>query len=53
MASSAEIQELKTLILGVDKKVGDFSEKLDNVERNLKTMVNESEGRRQCDESKM
>jgi len=41
MASSAEFQELKTLILGVDKKVGDFSEKLDNVERNLKTMVNE------------
>ena len=41
MASSAEFQELETLILGVDKNVGDFSEKLDNVERNLKTMVNE------------
>jgi hypothetical protein len=41
MASSAEFQELKTLILGVDKKVGDFSEKLDNVEHSLKTMVNE------------
>ena len=41
MASSAEFQELKTLILGVDEKIGDFSEKLDNVERSLKTMVNE------------
>ena len=41
MTSSAEFQDLKTLILGVDKKVGDFSEKLDNVERSLKTMVNE------------
>ena len=41
MASSAELQELKTLILGIDKKVGDFSEKLDNVEHSLKTMVNE------------
>ena len=41
MASSAEFRELETLILGVDKKVGDFSEKLDNVERSLKTMVNE------------
>ena len=38
MTSSAEFQELKTLILGVDTKVGDFSEKLDNVERSLKTM---------------
>ena len=41
MASSAEFQDLKTLILGVDEKVGDFSEKLDNVERSLKTIVNE------------
>jgi archaellum component FlaC len=41
MASSGEFQDLKTLILGVDEKVGDFSEKFDNVERSLKTIVNE------------
>ncbi|CAC5422216.1 unnamed protein product [Mytilus coruscus] len=39
--ASAEFKELKSLIMGVDKKVSDFSQQLEKVEHNLTGMINE------------
>ncbi|VDH93681.1 Hypothetical predicted protein [Mytilus galloprovincialis] len=41
MASLEQFEELKSLILGVDKKVTFFSEQLTKVERNLTSMIHE------------
>ncbi|CAG2252908.1 unnamed protein product [Mytilus edulis] len=41
MASIEQFEELKSLILGVDKKVTVFSEQLTKVERNLTSMIHE------------
>ncbi|CAC5409871.1 unnamed protein product [Mytilus coruscus] len=41
MASQEQFEELKTLIMGVDKKVTGFSTQLNKVERNLTSMINE------------
>ncbi|CAG2225411.1 unnamed protein product [Mytilus edulis] len=41
MASLEQFEELKSLILGVDKKVTVFSEQLTKVERNLTSMIHE------------
>ncbi|CAC5397771.1 unnamed protein product [Mytilus coruscus] len=38
--ASAEFKELKILIMGVDKKVSDFSQQLEKVEHEVKTDVN-------------
>ncbi|CAC5385955.1 unnamed protein product [Mytilus coruscus] len=39
--ASVEFKELKSLIMGVDKKVNDFSQQLEKVEHNLTGMINE------------
>ncbi|VDI12820.1 Hypothetical predicted protein [Mytilus galloprovincialis] len=39
--ASGEFKELKSLIMGVDKKVSDFSQQLQKVEHNLTGMINE------------
>ncbi|CAC5415283.1 unnamed protein product [Mytilus coruscus] len=41
MASLEQFEELKTLIMGVDKKVTGFSAQLTKVERNLTSMIHE------------
>ncbi|CAC5406412.1 unnamed protein product [Mytilus coruscus] len=39
--ASAEFKELKSLIMGVGKKVSDFSQQLEKIEHNLTGMINE------------
>ncbi|CAG2230944.1 unnamed protein product [Mytilus edulis] len=41
MASQEQFDDLKTLIMGIDKKVTVFSTQLNKVERNLTSMINE------------